>query len=108
MTGYLLARQAPVPALTVAQFAAATGLDPFEVTRLIALGLLDAVRGPAGPVLPATQLARAAPHHPAAGRAGPELHRARGGPRPARAHRPPGGRTACRTQRPERTVEVIS
>jgi hypothetical protein len=60
MTRYLLARQAPVPALTVAQFAAATSLDVYEVTRLIALGLLDAVRGPAGPVLPATQLARAA------------------------------------------------
>ncbi|HEX5204901.1 chaperone modulator CbpM [Paractinoplanes rhizophilus] len=60
MTRYLLARQAPVSALTVTQFAAATGLDAYEVTRLVALGLLDAVRGPAGPLLPATQLARAA------------------------------------------------
>ncbi|KUL29684.1 chaperone modulator CbpM [Actinoplanes awajinensis] len=60
MTRYVLARQAPVPLLTVAQFAAATGLNPHEVTRLVALGLLDAVAGSAGPVLPATQRARAA------------------------------------------------
>jgi chaperone modulatory protein CbpM len=59
MTRYVLARQTPVPALTVTQFATATGLDPHEVARLVALGLLDTVRGPAGPLLPMAQLARA-------------------------------------------------
>ncbi|MEH0826110.1 MULTISPECIES: chaperone modulator CbpM [unclassified Micromonospora] len=59
MTRYVLARQTPTPALTLAQFAAATGLDPHEVTRLVALGLLDTVRGPAGAMLPMAQLARA-------------------------------------------------
>jgi chaperone modulatory protein CbpM len=63
MTRYVLARQAPAPApapaLTLPQFAAATGLDPYEVARLVALGLLDTVRGPAGVLLPVTQLARA-------------------------------------------------
>jgi hypothetical protein len=51
--------QRPVGALTVEQFAAAAGLDPHLVARLVALGLLDTVRGTAGPLLPATQLARA-------------------------------------------------
>jgi chaperone modulatory protein CbpM len=59
VTRYVLARQTPAPALTLAQFAAATGLDPHEVARLVALGLLDTVRGPAGTLLPATQLPRA-------------------------------------------------
>ena len=59
MTRYALVRQ-PVGALTVAQFAAAAGLDRYMVSRLVALGLLDTVRGPAGTLLPATQLARAA------------------------------------------------
>ena len=59
MNRYVLARQTPAPALTVAQFAAATGLDAHEVARLVALGLLDTVRGPAGMLLPATQLKRA-------------------------------------------------
>jgi chaperone modulatory protein CbpM len=58
MTRYALVRQ-PAGALTVAQFAAAAGLDPYLVARLVTLGLLDTVRGPAGPLLPATQLARA-------------------------------------------------
>ena len=59
MTRYVLARQTPAPALTLAQFATAAGLDPHEVNRLVALGLLDTLRGPAGPVLPMAQLARA-------------------------------------------------
>jgi chaperone modulatory protein CbpM len=59
MTRYVLARQTPIRAMTVAQFAAATGLDPHEVVRLVTLGLLDTVRGPAGPLLPVTQLTRA-------------------------------------------------
>ena len=59
MTRYVLARQTPVSALTLAQFATATGLDPHEVARLVALGLLDTIRGPAGPLLPIAQLARA-------------------------------------------------
>ena len=33
MTRYVLARQTPAPALTLAQFATATGLDPHEVAR---------------------------------------------------------------------------
>ncbi|WP_030443610.1 chaperone modulator CbpM [Actinoplanes subtropicus] len=60
MTRYVLARRAPVPALTLPQFAAAAGLDPHMVARLVRLGLLDTVRGPAGMLLPAAQLARAA------------------------------------------------
>jgi chaperone modulatory protein CbpM len=59
MTGYALVRQAPLPALTLPQFAAAAGLDPHMVARLVALGLLDAHRGPAGVLLPATQVPRA-------------------------------------------------
>ena len=59
MSGYVLARQVPARALTVAQFATAAGLDPHEVARLVALGLLDTVPGPAGALLPATQVARA-------------------------------------------------
>nr|WP_296067043.1 chaperone modulator CbpM [uncultured Actinoplanes sp.] len=59
MTRYALVRRSPVRALTVAQFATASGLDPHQVARLVALGLLDTVRGPAGVLLPATQLARA-------------------------------------------------
>jgi chaperone modulatory protein CbpM len=59
MTRYVLARQTPVSALTLAQFVAATGLDPHEVVRLVALGLLDTVRGPGGVMLPMAQLARA-------------------------------------------------
>jgi chaperone modulatory protein CbpM len=60
MIRYVLARRATVPGLSVERFAAAAGLHPDMVTRLVALGLLDACPGPAGPVLPATQVARAA------------------------------------------------
>ena len=51
MTRYALARRAVVPALTVDQFATAAGLHPHLVARLVALGLLDAYRGPAGALL---------------------------------------------------------
>jgi chaperone modulatory protein CbpM len=61
MTRYALVRQITEPGLPVEQFAAAAGLHPGLVARLVALGLLDTDPGPAGaPTLPATQVARAA------------------------------------------------
>jgi hypothetical protein len=61
MTRYALARRAMAPVLTVEQFAAAAGLHPQLVARLVALGLLDGHPGPAGAVLlPAAHVARAA------------------------------------------------
>lgn len=59
MTRYALALPTTASGLTVPQFAAAAGLDPYMVARLVALGLLDAHRGPGGALLPATQVARA-------------------------------------------------
>jgi chaperone modulatory protein CbpM len=59
MTRYALVRQMPMRAMTVPEFAAAAGLDPHMVIRLVALGLLDAHRGPAGVLLPAAHVPRA-------------------------------------------------
>jgi hypothetical protein len=58
----LVARRQAMPAqLDVDAFARATGLHPELVTRLVRLGLLDAVAGPDGTVrLASAQLARAA------------------------------------------------
>jgi chaperone modulatory protein CbpM len=61
MTAYALARRAIVPGLTVEQVAAAAGVHPHLVARLVALGLLDAQPSPPGePILPAGHVARAA------------------------------------------------
>ena len=60
MIRYALARRAGNPGMGVQQFAAAAGIDPYMVTRLVALGLLDADSGPAGAVLAVTQVPRAA------------------------------------------------
>ena len=60
MTRYALAQRAVAPGLSVDQVAAAAGLHPHLVARLVALGLLDTHPGPTGPVLPPAQAARAA------------------------------------------------
>jgi len=60
MTRYALARRIATPGLSVDQVAAAAGLHPHMVARLVALGLLDTRPGPAGPVLAPGQVARAA------------------------------------------------
>jgi hypothetical protein len=60
MTRYALARPAVPPGLSAEQVAAATGLHPHMIARLVALGLLDTHPGPAGSVLPPGQVARAA------------------------------------------------
>ncbi len=59
MTRYALVRTT-TPGLTVEDVAAAAGLHPVLVDRLIALGLLEARTGPAGPLMPPGQVARAA------------------------------------------------
>jgi chaperone modulatory protein CbpM len=61
MTRYALVRRAHARGLPVDDFAAAAGLHPDLVHRLVTLGLLDGDRG-AGDVLvmPATELPRAA------------------------------------------------
>jgi chaperone modulatory protein CbpM len=61
MTRYALVRQTSAPGLRPEVFAAAAGLHPQLVARLVGLGLLDAYRGPGGvPLLPAAQVPRAA------------------------------------------------
>jgi hypothetical protein len=61
MTSYAIVRQARPTGLPVEQFAAACGLHPQLVARLLALGLLDAHTDATGAVvLPAAQVARAA------------------------------------------------
>jgi chaperone modulatory protein CbpM len=61
MTRYALARRIVAPGLSVDQVAAAAGLHPHLVARLVALGLLEAYRGPAGALLlPPTEVTRAA------------------------------------------------
>jgi chaperone modulatory protein CbpM len=61
MTRYALVRPVSAPGLRTEAFAAAAGLHPHLVARLIGLGLLDAYTGPGGAVLlPPTQVARAA------------------------------------------------
>ncbi|MFG2056176.1 chaperone modulator CbpM [Micromonospora sp. NPDC048930] len=61
MSRYALVRRAASVGLTVEQFAAAAGLHPGMVSRMVALGLLDADPGPAGAaLLPVGQVARAA------------------------------------------------
>ena len=62
MTSYAIVRhQARPDGLPVLQFAAACGLHPVMVARLVALGLLDAYTGATGAtVLPVAQIARAA------------------------------------------------
>jgi hypothetical protein len=61
MTRYALVRQINTPNLSAEAFAAAAGLHPQLVARLIGLGLLDAHPGPGGAVLlPSAQVARAA------------------------------------------------
>ena len=60
MTRYALARRAGLPGLTVDQIATATGVDTHMIDRLVVLGLLDTHPAPAGHLLPATQVARAA------------------------------------------------
>ena len=62
MTSYAIVRhQARPGALPVGQFAAACGLHPVMVARLVTLGLLDAHTDTTGAtVLPAAQIARAA------------------------------------------------
>ena len=61
MTRYALAPRPAPPGLTVPEFAAAAGLHPALVARLVTLGLLDTHRDPAGAALLApAQVARAA------------------------------------------------
>ena len=62
MTSYAIVRhQARPDGLPVLQFAAACGLHPVMVARLVALGLLDAHTDATGAtVLPVAQIARAA------------------------------------------------
>lgn len=61
MSPYALVRQARPDQLPVAQFAAACGMHPVMVARLVALGLLDAHTDATGAtVLPAIQIPRAA------------------------------------------------
>ena len=62
MTSYAIVRhQARPDGLPVLQFAAACGLHPVMVARLVRLGLLDARTDAGGAsVLPAAQIARAA------------------------------------------------
>jgi chaperone modulatory protein CbpM len=61
MIRYALVRQVHAAGLPADEFAAAAGLHPDLVHRLVALGLLDGDAGATGLlVLPATQLPRAA------------------------------------------------
>ncbi len=61
MTRYALVRWNTAPGLPIDVFAAAAGLHPGLVARLVAVGLLDACPDPSGVLLlPPAQLGRAA------------------------------------------------
>jgi chaperone modulatory protein CbpM len=61
MTRYALARYARPHAVPIDRFAAAAGVHPALIGRLVALGLLDAYTDPVGRMmLPVAQLPRAA------------------------------------------------